>query len=68
MAEELDDKMAPENIRRRIAEHFEQHPPYGDTDHILREFLDAFVQNAATSPEESADETALDDLDPGNDP
>lgn len=68
MAETLDDKMAPEDIERRIAEHFEQNPPYSDTDHILREFLQAFVQNAATSPEESADETALEGVDAGIEP
>ena len=39
MAESLDNKASPEDIERRIAEHFERNPPYLDTDHIVRDFL-----------------------------
>ena len=55
MAESLDDKATPEDIERRIAEHFEQNPPYRDTVHSVQDFLGAFVQHAAMSPEEPAD-------------
>ena len=52
MAESLDDKASPEDIERRIAEHFAQNQPYRDTVHIVHDFLAAFVQHAAMSPEE----------------
>lgn len=68
MAEELDDKMSPGDITARIAEHFQQNPPYTDTDHILHNFLRSFVQNAAASPEESADEPLLNDASAGDQP
>lgn len=68
MAEALDDKMAPEVITARIAEHFQQNKPFTDTDHILHNFLQSFVQNAAASPEESADEAPLDGVDTGDEP
>jgi len=55
MAESLDNKASPEDIERRIAEHFERNPPYLDTDHIVRDFLSAFVQHASLSPDEPAD-------------
>lgn len=55
MAESLDDKASPEDIERRIAEHFAQNQPYRDTVHIVHDFLAAFVQHAAMSPEEPAD-------------
>ncbi|WP_260292392.1 Eco29kI family restriction endonuclease [Sedimenticola hydrogenitrophicus] len=55
MAAALNDKMTPEEIERRVGEHFGQTPPYRDTVHIVREFLAAFVQHAAMSPEEPAD-------------
>lgn len=55
MAESLDSKASPEDIERRIAEHFERNPPYLDTDHIVRDFLSAFVQHASLSPDEPAD-------------
>lgn len=64
MAESLDDKASPEDIERRIAEHFAQNQPYRDTVHIARDFLAAFVQHAAMSPEEPADnDDAGDDAD-----
>jgi hypothetical protein len=65
MAESLDDKATPEDIERRIAEHFEQNPPYRDTVHIVQDFLAAFVQHAAMSPEEPAD---TDDASEGEEP
>lgn len=55
MAESLDDKASPKDIERRVGEHFERYPPYRDTDHIIREFLSAFAQHAAMSPDEPAD-------------
>lgn len=64
MAESLDDKASPEDIERRIAEHFAQNQPYRDTVHIVHDFLAAFVQHAAMSPEEPADnDDAGDDAD-----
>lgn len=50
MAESLDDKASPEDIERRIKEHFEEKPPYRATAHIVRDFLVAFVQHATMSP------------------
>ena len=55
MAESLDDKASPEVISQRIADHFAQNPPYRDTTHILNEFLSTFVQKAAMSPDEVAE-------------
>jgi hypothetical protein len=64
MAESLDDKASPADIERRIAEHFAQNQPYRDTVHIVHDFLAAFVQHAAMSPEEPADnDDAGDDAD-----
>lgn len=64
MAESLDDKASPEDIERRISEHFAQNQPYRDTVHIVHDFLGAFVQHAAMSPEEPADnDDAGDDAD-----
>jgi hypothetical protein len=61
MAESLDDKATPEDIERRIAEHFAQSQLYRDTAHIVCDFLAAFVQHAAMSPEESTDKDDADD-------
>lgn len=55
MAESLDDKASPKDIEQRIAQHFAQNQPYRDTGHIIHDFLAAFVQHAAISPEEPAD-------------
>ena len=55
MAESLDDKASPEDIARRVADHFTRNPPYRDTVHIVQDFLSAFVQHAAMSTEEPAD-------------
>lgn len=69
MAASLEDKASPEDIERRIAEHFEQNPPYRDTVHIVQDFLAAFVQHAAMSPEESADnDDVLEEVDASNEP
>lgn len=43
----LEDRMSPEIIAKRIAEHFTSHPPYRGRARIARELLSAFVQNAA---------------------
>lgn len=55
MDESLNDKATPEDIKQQIVEHFEQNPPYRDTVHIVKNFLGAFVQHAAMSPDEPAD-------------
>lgn len=52
MHESLEDKMSPEEITTRIAEHFEKHPPYRSRVRVIHEFLATFVQNAAMTPEE----------------
>lgn len=65
MAESLADSVPAEEIERRIAEHFEKNPPFLSTVDIVRGFLASFVQNAAMSPDQSADseDSDLDDLD-----
>jgi len=55
MAESLDDKASPKDIKRRTAEHFEHKPPYRNTIAIVQEYLAVFVQHAAMFPEEPAD-------------
>jgi hypothetical protein len=55
MAESLDNKATPEDIGRRLAKHFKQNQPYCNTVDIVRDFLATFVQHAAVSPEEPAD-------------
>ena len=56
MDEELEDKMSPEVITRRIDEHFVLNPPQRNRSRIVREFLGAFVQNAAMTPAELVDD------------
>ena len=57
MAESLADSSAPEDITRRVGEHFEQNAPFLDTVSIVQGFLASFVQNAALSPEEPSEGT-----------
>lgn len=60
MAESLEDKMSPEVISARIAEHFEANPPYRSRERIVRDFLGVFVQNAAvTAAEATEDDDAV---------
>ncbi|MFD1913990.1 Eco29kI family restriction endonuclease [Halodurantibacterium flavum] len=57
MAESLADSNSPEDITRRLGEHFEQNPPFLDTVGIVQGFLASFVQNAALSPEEPSEDS-----------
>ena len=52
MAEILEDKMSPEVIIEGIAKHFVAHLPYKQSSLIVTDFLSAFIQNAAMTPEE----------------
>lgn len=52
MAESLEDKMSPDVIVTRIAEHFAANPPYRGRARIVSQFLSAFKQNAAMTPDE----------------
>lgn len=52
MAESLEDKMSPDEIAARVAEHFVQNPPYRSRTRIVRDFLGVFVQNAAMTAAE----------------
>lgn len=56
MAESLEDKMSPDVITARIAEHFAANPPHRSRARIVRGFLSAFVQNAAMTPAEVVDD------------
>jgi len=56
MAESLEDKMSPEVIIERIAEHFRANPPLRSRVRIVRGFLSAFVQNAAMTALEIVDD------------
>lgn len=66
MADSLVDSMTAEVIERRVAEHFEQNPPYRETTDIVRGFLDSFVQNAATSPGALTENSDADETDTGD--
>lgn len=60
MDEELEDKMSPELIVSRVAEHFSAIPPHRSRVRIVRDFLGAFTQNAAMTPgEEVPDDDAV---------
>ena len=52
MDEALEDKMSPEFIIESIEKHFVVNPPYRSRVRIVRDFLAAFVQNAAMTPGE----------------
>jgi hypothetical protein len=56
MHEKLEDKMSAEVIVERIRSHFEANPPHRQRSRIVREFLLAFVQNAAMTPEQAEDD------------
>lgn len=54
MAEELADKMTPEEIISKIADHLEASPPFADREIIIEQFIAAFAQNPGlTTPEET---------------
>ena len=60
MAESLEDKMSPEFIVARVAEHFVAYPPHRSRVRIVRDFLAVFAQNAAMTPgEEVPDDDAV---------
>ncbi|WP_124982512.1 Eco29kI family restriction endonuclease [Ralstonia solanacearum] len=60
MDEELEDKMSPDLIVSRVAEHFVSNPPHRSRVRIVRDFLAAFTQNAAMTPgEEVPDDDAV---------
>jgi hypothetical protein len=60
MAESLEDKMSPDFIVTRVAEHFAANPPHRSRVRIVRDFLVAFAQNAAMTPgEEVPDDDAV---------
>lgn len=60
MDEELEDKMSPELIVSRVAEHFEANPSHRSRARIVRDFLAVFTQNAAMTPgEEVPDDDAV---------
>ena len=65
MSEILEDKMSPEFIQRRISEHLTANQPHRSRARIVRNFLSAFVQNAAMTPEELAITKDDDELDSG---
>jgi hypothetical protein len=54
MDEKLEDRMSSEVIVERINAHFLAHPPQKKRARIVRDFLAAFVQNAAMTPDEQA--------------
>ncbi|KLC89493.1 hypothetical protein GEV917_07350, partial [Xanthomonas perforans] len=56
MAESLEDKMSPDVITTRIAEHFAANPPHRSRARIVRGFLSDFAQNAAMTPSEVVDD------------
>ncbi len=56
MAESLEDKMSPEVITARVAEHFAANPPLRSRARIVQGFLSAFVQNAAMTAAEVVDD------------
>ncbi|MBV6410692.1 MAG: hypothetical protein GAKPKEKM_01514 [Rhodocyclaceae bacterium] len=58
MAESLEDKMSPELILSRIADHLAANPPQRSRVRVVRDFLTAFSQNAAMT---SLDESSHDD-------
>lgn len=53
MHESLEDKMSPDAIRKKIDEHLKANPPFMSRDLIVQTFLDAFVQHAAATADES---------------
>lgn len=57
MAEELEDKMSPELIVSNLSRHFSANPPHQSRVRVVRDFLAAFTQNGAMTP----DEAVLDD-------
>lgn len=56
MAEALEDKMSPAVITARITEHLVANPPHRRRERIVREFLSAFVQNAAMTAAEMVED------------
>ncbi|PNE59106.1 Eco29kI family restriction endonuclease [Paraburkholderia fungorum] len=52
MAETLEDKLSPDVISARLAQHFVANPPYRSRARIVRQLLAAFAQNAAITAEE----------------
>ena len=56
MDEILEDKMSPNVITERITEHFALNPSHRSRARIVRDFLSAFVQNAAITAAEAVED------------